>query len=67
MEIRKKMNIIFFVGGKTQIVTDETGRQQLEIWHIKGYVTQPVRTQNGAWVVNVVDDKFLSMSFKKKR
>lgn len=67
MEIRKKLNIVFYVGGKTQIVTDEKGRQQLEIWHIKGYVTQPIRAQNGAWVTNVVDEKFLSITFKNKR
>lgn len=67
MEIRKKFSIIIYVGGKTQIVTDETGHQQLEIWHIKGYVTQPVKAQNGAWVSYIVNHKFLSISFKNKR
>lgn len=67
MEIRKKLNIVMYGGGKTQIITDETGRQQLEIWHIKGYVTKPVKAQNGAWVTSVDDKRFLSISFKNKR
>ena len=67
-EINKRFQIIFFKGGRTQIMTaDEKGRVQLEVWHLKKYVTQPIQANNGAWVSEVGNQKFLSFGFKNKR
>lgn len=66
-EINKRFQIIFFKGGRTQIMTaEEKGRIQLEIWHLKKYVTKPVQTNNSAWICEISSNKFLSFAFKEK-
>lgn len=68
MDIRKKISIAFYTGGFTQIAaTEKAGKEQLYMWWVKGYVTEPIDKGNGVYSANVVDDKYLSLSFKQKR
>ena len=63
-----KFSIAYYKGtGRTVIATaDENGLRKLRGYNIKGYVTEPVH-QGNVWTAEVVDEKFLTFSFKPKR
>ncbi|WP_413523024.1 hypothetical protein [Lactococcus raffinolactis] len=67
-QILWKFSIAYYKGtGRTVIATaGENGLRKLQGYHSKGYVTEP-KQQGDVWMAEVVDEKFLTFSFKPKR
>lgn len=64
-----KFQIIAFKGGNFIIACSEddiNAEIKLKQFYAKGHVTKP-KLSNGVWSSEVVSEKFLTLSFKKKR
>lgn len=65
-ELLWQFQIVSFKGGKTIIATNDTrGIIKLKTYWAKGFVGE-ISENNGTYTAEVVDDKFLTLTFRNR-